>query len=235
MVYILPPELHGRVKDSGSITALETFHHESSDDVSARGHEVSSHWSFSPPCILLPKVLSSFATLLPLRVIKALFMALSLGWKDVTWSNSSAVGGTWVESCHREHSCGTGVPKGPEGFRWLPGEQLSPEMTVCSGMLPGRHVPRYLHGTGKQVLLRGEVKLQSQEQQQRQGRACPSLVRVSGRRGSVPAQPTMPPHPLCRTGSDTDGCAAKELRNKRRLQGHNSFSHSFHLIFFTPW
>lgn len=32
----------------------------------------------------------------------------------------------WVESCHRECSCGIRVPSGTEGFCWRPGEQPSP-------------------------------------------------------------------------------------------------------------
>lgn len=127
------------------------------------------------------------------------------------------------------------MPNGPGRFHWLPGEQLLALMNICSKTLSGRHVPRYLHVTGKQVLLRGKVKLQSQEQQRRQRRACPcstcasvSAADVAVSQHSSPASPHPPA--LCWVWTE-DGRGAKELCNNRRLQGNNSFSHSFHLIF----
>lgn len=49
MVYILPPEFHGRAKGSGIVIALETFQHNSSDRVGDRGHEARGRWSFYLP------------------------------------------------------------------------------------------------------------------------------------------------------------------------------------------
>lgn len=127
------------------------------------------------------------------------------------------------------------MPNGTEGFHWLPGEQLSALMNICSKTLTGRHVPRYMHVTGKQVLLRGKVKPQSQEQQRRQRRACPSSTCASVSAADVavsPHSPPAPPHPPgALRGPGTDRHGAKGLRNKRRSRGNNSFSHSFHLIF----
>lgn len=123
-----------------------------------------------------------------------------------------------------ERSCGIRVPNGTEGFRWLPGEQLVGLMDVCSEALSGRHVPRYLRITGKQVLLRGKVKLQRQEQQQRQRRACPSMC-ASGRRGRASHQ-----HHLTSPCSARSRHDAKKLPSKQHFRSHNSFLHSFHLI-----
>lgn len=55
MVYILPPEVCGRAKGSGSIAVLETFQHDSSDGVGAGRHEVNNCWSFYLPAFCSPK------------------------------------------------------------------------------------------------------------------------------------------------------------------------------------
>ena len=92
MICILPSELHDKGK--------ELWEHHCSGNLSAqqlRRCECQGTWGeqlleLLPPCILVPKVLPSFATLLLLQVIKGLLMALSLSWKEVTRSNSNAVG-----------------------------------------------------------------------------------------------------------------------------------------------
>lgn len=72
-------------------------------------------------------------------------------------------------------------------------------------------MPRYLHVTGKQVLLRGKVKLQSQEQQRRQRRACPSSTCASVSVADVVACPGIapqhhlgPPPRLCWVQTQTE-------------------------------
>lgn len=91
------------------------------------------------------------------------------------------------------------MPNGTGGFHWLPGEQLSALMNICSETLSGRHVPRHLHVTGKHVLLKGKGET-SEPRATAEAEKSLSFPNVGpcahGRRGSVPAQPTSTTSPL---------------------------------------